>query len=56
MRRGAGSVIPIPRLIYVSTLEPIDEFGPLLRKEALRRGMSSAKEVVLLIRSRRFAE
>jgi hypothetical protein len=34
---------------YVSSLEPIDDFGPMLRKEALRRGMSSAQEVVLLI-------
>jgi len=34
---------------YVSSFKPIDEFGPLLRQEALRRGMGSAAKVVLLI-------
>ena len=34
---------------YVSTMGPIDEFGPLLRQEAIRRGLSSAVFVVLLI-------
>ena len=34
---------------YVSSLETIDEFGPLLRREALRRGLGSARKVVLLI-------
>jgi hypothetical protein len=34
---------------YVSSLDPIDEFGPLLRREALRRGMGTAGKVVLLI-------
>lgn len=34
---------------YVSSFQPIDEFGPLLRQEALRRGMGAVKEVVLLI-------
>jgi len=34
---------------YVSSLQSIHEFGPYLRQEALRRGMGSAKEVVLLI-------
>jgi len=34
---------------YVSSLESIDEFGPLLRREALRRGMGTARRVVLLI-------
>lgn len=34
---------------YVSSIQPIDEFGPLLRQEALRRGMGAVKEVVLLI-------
>jgi hypothetical protein len=34
---------------YVSTFGPIDEFGPLLRQEAIRRGMALAAQVVLLI-------
>jgi len=34
---------------YVSSLDGIDEFGPLLRREALRRGMGTAPKVVLLI-------
>lgn len=34
---------------YVSSFRSIDEFGPLLRREALGRGMGSAGQVVLLI-------
>lgn len=34
---------------YVSTFQSIDEFGPMLRQEALRRGMGGAGKVVLLI-------
>ncbi len=34
---------------YVSSLDPIDQFGPMLRREALRRGMGTALKVVLLI-------
>ena len=34
---------------YVSSLQSIHEFGPLLRQEALRRGMAKAAQVVLLI-------
>jgi len=34
---------------YVSSFKPIGEFGPLLRQEAIRRGMGSAAKVVLLI-------
>jgi hypothetical protein len=34
---------------YVSSLDSIDEFGPLLRREALRRGLGTAGKVVLLI-------
>ena len=34
---------------YVSSFKPIDQFGPLLRQEALRRGMGSAAKVVLLL-------
>jgi hypothetical protein len=34
---------------YVSSCQSIDVFGPCLRREALRRGMGSAKQVVLLI-------
>ena len=34
---------------YVSSFKPIDEFGPMLRQEALRRGLGSAAQVVLLI-------
>jgi hypothetical protein len=34
---------------YVSTLGPMDEFGPLLRQEAIRRGLALALTVVLLI-------
>ena len=34
---------------YVSSFKSIDEFGPLLRQEGLRRGMASAQKVVLLI-------
>ena len=34
---------------YLSSFKSIDEFGPLLRREALRRGMGTAQKVVLLI-------
>lgn len=34
---------------YVSSFKPIDQFGPLLRQEALRRGMGSAAKIVVLI-------
>ena len=34
---------------YVSSFKPIGDFGPLLRQEAIRRGMASAGQVVLLI-------
>jgi hypothetical protein len=34
---------------YVSTLGPMDQFGPLLRQEAIRRGLALALTVVLLI-------
>ena len=34
---------------YVSTFGAIDEFGPLLRQEAIRRGLFLATQVVLLI-------
>jgi hypothetical protein len=34
---------------YVSSFQSIDEFGPCLRREALRRGMGGAGQVVLLI-------
>ncbi len=34
---------------YVSSFQSIDQFGPLLRHEALRRGMGNAGQVVLLI-------
>ncbi len=34
---------------YVSTFSPIEEFGPLLRQEAIRRGLTLALQVVLLI-------
>lgn len=34
---------------YVSSFKTIDEFGPILRGEALRRGLGSAGEVVVLI-------
>jgi hypothetical protein len=34
---------------YVSTLGPMEEFGPLLRQEAIRRGLALALSVVLLI-------
>jgi len=34
---------------YVSTFSPIEEFGPLLRQDAIRRGMALALQVVLLI-------
>ncbi len=34
---------------YVSTLGPMEEFGPLLRQEAIRRGLALALTVVLLI-------
>jgi hypothetical protein len=33
----------------VSTLGPVEEFGPLLRQEAIRRGLAMAVFVVLLI-------
>lgn len=34
---------------YVSSFKSIDEFGPCLRQEALRRGLGNAGQVVLLI-------
>ena len=34
---------------YVSGFQTIDEFGPILRQEAIRRGLGSAGKVVLLI-------
>jgi len=34
---------------YVSSFQSIDEFGPLLRQEAIGRGLGSAGKVVLLI-------
>jgi len=34
---------------YVSSFSPIEEFGPCLRQEAIRRGLGAAKQVVLLI-------
>ena len=34
---------------YVSSFQPMDDFGPMLRQEAIRRGMGSAGQVVLLI-------
>jgi hypothetical protein len=34
---------------YVSSFKPIDDFGPLLRQEAIRRGLADAGQVVLLI-------
>jgi len=34
---------------YISSLDSIGEFGPMLRREALRRGMGTALKVVLLI-------
>ena len=34
---------------YVSTFGPIEEFGPLLRQEAIRRGLALASQVVLLV-------
>jgi hypothetical protein len=34
---------------YVSSLDSIDQFGPMLRREAIRRGLGTARKVVLLI-------
>jgi hypothetical protein len=34
---------------YVSSFQTIDEFGPLLRQEAIRRGLGDAAQTVLLI-------
>lgn len=34
---------------YVSSFQPVGQFGSLLRQEAIRRGMGSAGQVVLLI-------
>jgi hypothetical protein len=34
---------------YVSSFKSIDDFGPLLRQEGLRRGMGTAQKIVLLI-------
>ena len=34
---------------YLSSFQPIDEFGPSLRQEAIRRGMGTAGKVVMLI-------
>jgi hypothetical protein len=34
---------------YVSSFGPIEEFGPCLRQEAIRRGLGMAKQAVLLI-------
>jgi hypothetical protein len=34
---------------YVSTMSPLEDFGPLLRQEAIGRGVGQADKVVLLI-------
>jgi len=34
---------------YVASMQSINVFGPLLRQEAIRRGMGAAKQVVLLV-------
>jgi hypothetical protein len=34
---------------YVSNMGPLEEFGPLLRQEAIRRGMAQAQKVVFLV-------
>jgi hypothetical protein len=34
---------------YVSSMGPLEDFGPLLRQEAIRRDMAEAQKVVLLI-------
>jgi hypothetical protein len=34
---------------YLSSMRPLDEFGPCLRQEAIRRGLALALQVVLLI-------
>jgi hypothetical protein len=34
---------------YVSNMGPLEEFGPLLRQEAIRRNLAQAQQVVLLI-------
>ena len=34
---------------YVSNMGPLKDFGPLLRQEAIRRGLGQAQQVVLLI-------
>jgi hypothetical protein len=35
---------------YVSNMGPLEEFGPLLRQEAIRRGLGQANKVVLALR------
>ena len=34
---------------YVSHIGPVDDFAPMLRREAIRRGMNNAKQTVLLV-------
>jgi len=34
---------------YLSSFGPIEEFGPCLRREAIRRGLASAQQAILLI-------
>jgi hypothetical protein len=34
---------------YVSSMGPLEDFGPILRQDAIRRGLGQAKKVVLLI-------
>jgi hypothetical protein len=34
---------------YVSSMGPVEDFGPLLRQEAIRRGLGQAPKVVLLV-------
>ena len=34
---------------YVSTMGPLEEFGPLLRQDAIRRGLGLAQKVVFLV-------
>jgi len=34
---------------YVSSMGPVEDFGPMLRQEAIRRDLGEAKKVVLLI-------
>jgi len=47
-REGEEPFRDIDSTSYIATLRRCDSFGPLLRKEAYRRGMGRAKEIIFI--------